>query len=60
MVQYAVVQGHLGGKYVVEINSDEDIEFIEEVCETCFDSDFVLGVYDTKEEAEKHLQESDW
>ena len=60
MEQYAVVQGHLGGSYVAEINSDEDIELIGEVCETCFDSDFVLGVYDTKEEAEKHLQESGW
>lgn len=55
MVQYAAVQGHLNGNYVAEINSDADIELIEEVCETCFDSDFVLGVYDTKEEAEKHL-----
>ena len=59
MVRYATVQGHLGRSYVAEINSDEDIELIEEVCETCFDSDFVLGVYDKKEEAEKHLQESD-
>lgn len=58
MVRYASVQGHLGGNYVSEINSDEDIELIEEVCDTCFDSDFVLGVYDTKEEAEKHLRES--
>ena len=55
-MQYAAVQGHLGGSYVAEINSDEDIELIEEVCERCFDSDFVFGVYDTKEEAEKHLQ----
>ena len=55
MVQYAAVQGHLGGKYVAEINSDEDIELIEEVCDTCFDSDFVLGVYGTEEEAKKHL-----
>lgn len=59
MIQYAVVEGHLNGSYVAKINSDEDIELIEEVCETCFESDFVFGVYDTKEEAEKHLQESD-
>lgn len=59
-MQYAAVQGHLGGSYVAEINSDEDIELIEEVCDTCFDADCVLGVYDTKEEAEKHLQESGW
>lgn len=58
MVQYAVVASHLGGNYIAKIDSDEYdecIEFIEEVCETCFDSDCVLGVYDTEEEAKKHL-----
>ena len=59
MVQYAAVEGHLNGNYVTEINSDEDIELIEEVCETCFDADWVIGVYETKEEAEKHLQDYD-
>ena len=59
MVRYAAVEGHLNGNYVAEINSDEDIELIEEVCETCFDFDFVLGVYETEEEAKKHLQEYD-
>ena len=55
MVRYAAVEGHLNGNYVAEINSDEDIDFIEEVCETCFDYDRVLGVYDTRIEAENHL-----
>lgn len=55
MVQYAAVENHYGDNYVAEIHGDEDIELIEEVCERCFDSDFVLGVYDTKEEAKKHL-----
>ena len=56
MVQYAVVQGHLGENYVAEVNDDEDIELIEEVCEICLDSDWVLGVFDTKKEAEQHLR----
>lgn len=56
IMQYAAVEGHLGNNYVAEINSDEDIELIEEVCERCFDSDFVLGVFDTKEEAERYLR----
>ena len=60
MVRYAAVEGHLGENYVAEVNGDEDIERIEEVCDICFDGDLVLGVYETKEEAEKHLQESDW
>lgn len=55
-MKYAAVEGHLGGSYVAEINSDEDIELIEEVCETCLDSDFVLGIFDTKEEAEQYLR----
>lgn len=55
-MQYAAVEGHLGGSYVAEINGDEDIELIEEVCETCFDSDWVSGVFDTREEAEQHLR----
>ena len=59
MVQYAAVKGHLGGSYVAEIHGDEDIDFIEEVCDACFDYDRVLGVYDTEEEAENHLQGSD-
>lgn len=56
MVRYAAVKGHLNGNYVAEINSDEDIDFIEEVCETCFDYDRVLCVYDTEEEAERNLK----
>ena len=55
MVQYAAVENHHGDNYVAEINGEKDIELIEEVCETCFDADWVLGVYDTEEEAEKHL-----
>lgn len=55
-MQYAVVEGHLGENYVSEVNNDEDIELIEEVCETCFDYDYVMGVFDTKEEAENHLR----
>lgn len=58
MVQYAVVQGHLGENYVAEVNDDKDIELIEEVCEICFDSDWVFGVFDTEEEAEKHLKQA--
>ena len=56
MVQYAAVEGHLVGSYVAEINSDDDIEFIEEVCETCFESDRVFGVFDTEAEAKRHLK----
>ena len=56
MVQYAVVENHYGDNYVAEIHGDGDIELIEEVCEICFDSDWVFGVFETREEAEKHLR----
>lgn len=56
MVQYAVVQGHLGENYVAEVNDDEDIKLIEETCEICLEYDCVIGVFDTKEEAEQYLR----
>lgn len=59
-MQYAAVAGHLGENYVEEVNSNRDIEFIQEICDACFDRDRVIGLFDTKEEAEKNLQESDW
>lgn len=55
-MRYAAVEGHLGENYVAEINRDEDIEFIEEVCDACLDRDRIMGIYDTEEEAEKHLR----
>ena len=55
-MQYAAVEGHLGGNYVEEVNGDRDIELIEEECDICFDYDRVIGVYDTEEEAEQHLR----
>lgn len=54
-MQYAAVEGHLGENYVAEVNDNYDVELIEELCEICLDYDYVIGVYDTKEEAEKHL-----
>lgn len=54
-MQYAAVEGHLGENYVAEVNDDEDVELIEEMCEICLEHDRVLGVFDTKEEAELNL-----
>ena len=54
-MQYAAVEGHLGNNYVAEVDGEEDIELIEEMCEICFDYDRLIDVFDTKEEAEKHL-----
>lgn len=54
-MQYAAVEGHLGENYVAEVNSNKDIELIQEMCDVCLEFDVVLGVYDTKEEAERFL-----
>ena len=54
-MQYAAVEGHLGENYVTEVNSNRDIEFIQEMCDACLGFDVVLGVYDTYEEAENHI-----
>ena len=55
-MQYAAVKGHLGENYVEEVNGDRDIEFIQEICDACFDRDYVISLFDTEEEAEKYLQ----
>lgn len=55
-MQYAAVEGHLGGNYIVAVNDGEDTEWIEEICDTCFDYDRVIGVFDTAEEAEQYLR----
>lgn len=54
-MQYAAVEGHLGENYVAEVNSNRDIEFIQEMCEICLEYDCVIGLFDTKEEAEQYL-----
>lgn len=55
-MQYAAVEGHLGGNYVAEVDNNLDIEFIEEICDACFDRDHVIGLFNTEEEAEQYLR----
>lgn len=55
-MQYATLEDHLGENYVAEFNGDEDIEFIQEICDACFDRVRVIGLFDTKEEAEQFLR----
>ena len=54
-MKYAAVEDHLGENYVDEVNDYEDIKLIEEACAICLEYDRVIGVFDTKEEAERHL-----
>ncbi len=44
--------------YVARVDSEQDVEDIEATCEVCFDSDWVIGVYDTMEEAQQHINDS--
>lgn len=54
-MKYAAVNNHYGDDYVAEINDGYDIDVIQETCEMCGDSDWVIGVYDTREEAEQDI-----
>lgn len=55
-MKYAAVESHYGDDYVAEVDNNLDIEFIEEVCDACFDRDHVIGLFDTEEEAEQYLR----
>ena len=54
-MSYAAVENHYGDNYVARVDGEKDVEDIEATCEVCFDSDWVIGVYDTEEEAERHV-----
>ena len=51
MEKYIAVISHLSNDYVTKFIDDEQIDEIEEICETCGDSDYVMGVFDSEEEA---------
>lgn len=57
-MSYAAIENHYGNNYVARVDSEQDIEYIMQTCETCGDSDWVIGVYDTEEEAKKHVNDS--
>ena len=57
MPKYISVKCHLGRDYVVEYHDEEQIEEIEEECDACFDSDTVIGIFDTEKEAKEALEE---
>lgn len=54
-MSYAAVENHYGDNYVARVDSEQDIEDIMQTCERCGDNDWVIGVYDTEEEAERHV-----
>lgn len=55
---YAAVENHYGDNCVARVDSEQDVEDIEATCEVCFYSDWVIGVYDTMEEAQQHINDS--
>ena len=63
-MKYAAVNNHYGDDYVAEINNEHDIDVIQETCEICFDSDWVIDVFDTRKEAERCIntqyQNEEW
>jgi len=49
-------ESHLGGYFA----SEEELEWEGLYCETCGDSDYLVGEYETKEEREKLLMDELW
>ena len=56
-MKYAAVINHYGNDYVSDIKSEDEVEWIEEPCDECGDSDRVVGIYDTEEEAQQGINE---
>lgn len=50
-----IYEGHMGGLFV----TDEPLSYEECYCETCGDSDWLIGEADTKEEALELLKDED-
>lgn len=55
---YAAVENHYGNNYVTRVDSEDDIDYIMTTCERCGDSDWVIGIYDTEEQARQHVNDS--
>ena len=49
-----IYESHMGGLYV----SDDVLDYEQTYCETCGDSDFLLGYAETKEEAWELLKDN--
>lgn len=56
-MKYAAVINHYGDDYVSGITNEDEVEWIEATCGQCGDSDMVVGLYDTEEEAEQGINE---
>ncbi|WP_262316425.1 hypothetical protein [Lacticaseibacillus parakribbianus] len=53
--RWYLVDGHIGGDYWTEVDDDDpnQVDEIQEVCETCFDNDWIVGTAGTLKEARK-------
>lgn len=60
--EFYLVDAHVGDSYFVEVNKDDDnqIEDIEERCETCGDNDWVMGLVKSKQDVKKLATEYDY
>lgn len=50
---FNLYESHLGGYYIITEPIPKDIEY----CDQCGDSDWLLGIFNTKEEAEKYQEQ---
>lgn len=60
--EFYLVDAHIGDSYFVEVNKydDNQVEDIEEVCETCGDNDWVMGIVKSKQDVKKLAMEYDY
>lgn len=58
---YYLVQGHLGEDYFEKVTGDPNQEeFIQEVCDSCGDNDWIQGEFSTYEEGLKLINSQNY
>lgn len=63
MKKYWVVEGHLGGGLYLmsEDTPEEELEEIEDYCDTCGDNDLIIGKFSNWEQLKKEITDNeDW
>ena len=61
MKQYWVIEDHLGGGFYLasEDTSEEELEEFEEYCDTCGDSDLIIGKFSDWKQLKKEMADDE-
>ena len=63
MKQYWIIEDHLdGGLYIMPGDtSEEELEEVEDTCDTCGDNDLIIGKFSNWEQLKKEMTDNeDW